>query len=103
MLERRVEALENDVRDMKSSLSRLEVGFARMEEKLAHLATGADIANIRESVARVEGRLSQIPSTWQIVGILAALLFGVASVVYATNTFLAQRPAASAAQTNVQK
>ncbi len=88
MLDKRVEALESDMKDVKATLSRLEVAFARVEEKLAHMATSADIA-------RVEGRLSQIPSTWQIIGILAALLFGVASLVYATNNFIAQKPASA--------
>lgn len=98
MLERRVDALEGDMRDVKASLARLEVGFARMEERLSHMATTADVENLRGSIGEVKGRLSQIPSTWQIIGILAALLFGVASVVYATTNFIGQRQAAPTQQ-----
>jgi len=96
MLERRVEALESDVRDVKAILSRLEAGFARVEEKLSHVALSSEIA-------RLEGRLSQIPSTWQIVGILAALLFGIASVVYATTNFIGQRPAPALQQSTAPR
>lgn len=88
MLERRVEILEADMKEVKASLSRLETGFARIEERLSHVATVSDIATVRESVARLDGKLTQIPTTWQIIGILAGLLFGVASLVYATNNFL---------------
>ena len=91
MLERRVETLEADMKEVKASLSRLETGFARMEEKLSHVATVSDIAAVRESVARLDGKLTLIPTTWQIISILAALLFGVASLVYATNNFLDQK------------
>jgi hypothetical protein len=88
MLERRVDALEADMKEVKASLLRLETGFARIEERLSHVATVSDIATVRESVARLDGKLTQIPTTWQIIGILAGLLFGVASLVYATNNFL---------------
>lgn len=95
MLERRVETLEADMKEVKASLSRLETGFARMEEKLSHVATVSDSAAVRESVARLDGKLTLIPTTWQIIGILAALLFGVASLVYATNNFLGQKTVSS--------
>ena len=95
MLERRVDTLEADMKEMKASLSRLETGFARMEERLSHVATVSDIAAVRESVARLDGKLTLIPTTWQIIGILAALLFGVASLVYATNNFLGQKAVSS--------
>lgn len=100
MLEKRVETLEGDMKDVKATLSRLEIAFARFEERLSHTATAADVENVRASIARVEGRLSQIPSTWQIVGILAALLFGVASVVFATTNFIGQRQAVPTQQMN---
>jgi hypothetical protein len=91
MLERRVDTLEADMKEVKASLLRLETGFARMEERLSHVATVSDIAAVRESVSRLDGKLTLIPTTWQIIAILAALLFGVASLVYATNNFLGQK------------
>lgn len=111
MLDKRVEALEVEVRSMKDSLGRMEVVFARVEEKLASLATKDDVARaemrfsgdlsraelrLSNDIAELKGRVSNLPTTWQIVAILAALLVGVASLVYATDNFLARSRTASA-------
>ena len=91
MIEARLKALESRSERLEAGFQRLEVGFARMEEKLSFVA-------MKDDVARLEGRLSQVPTTWQIVGILAALLFGLASLVYATTNFIAQKPVFPTAQ-----
>ena len=107
MLEKRVETLENDVKEVKASLSRLEIGFARIEEKLSHIATTADLTRVEgrleaklsqvegqleSKIAFVEGKISQLPTTWQIIAILSGLLVGIAGLVYTTTNFLNQKP-----------
>jgi hypothetical protein len=89
LLEKRVGALEADVKDIKVSLAKMEMSFARIEEKLSFVA-------LRDDLARIEGRVAQIPTIWQIVGILAALMFGVAPLVYATTNFITQKQTVAA-------
>jgi hypothetical protein len=63
----RVSRLEGDMRDVKGVLSRLEPLIVRMDAALPHLATKADLAEMRGElsgeIARVRGDLSA-----QIVG-----------------------------------
>ena len=106
MLEQRVGALEADMKDVKASLGRLELAFARIEEKFAFVSTKEDLARVEaklgEKIATLDGKVSNLPSTWQVIGILAGLLVGVASLVYATDKFLShsRNPAPVSARSN---
>lgn len=82
MLEPRVTALEQKIERVENSLQRIELIVTELRERSSHQATAAD-------VARIDGRLSNIPTTWQIVAILAALLFGVSGLLFTAGNFLA--------------
>ncbi len=100
MLEKRVEKLEESMRSIEASLveikttlkyvatssdiSRLEaripeIVIAEIKERSNHVATAAD-------VARIDGRVSQIPTIWQLIGVL----IGIAMLVFAANNYLGQ-------------
>ena len=92
MLEQRVARLEQDVGRILSVLERLE---PRIVELHARMATHADMGNLRAEVAKIDGRvegmdkrLAAIPNTWQVISILAALLVGIAGIVFTAGKFL---------------
>ena len=70
-MEARVSRLEEDMRDVKATLPRLEAAIIRIEATLTatlpHLATKADLAQL-------EVRLADKPSKTYMWGILAVLL-----------------------------
>jgi hypothetical protein len=106
MFEARLKSLESRSERLEAGFQRLEVGFARIEERFASIATKDDVSRLEtrlvSEISEVRGRVANLPTTWQIVGILAALLFGMASLVYATTTFLAQKSPLPSAQTQVK-
>ena len=63
-MEQRVTRLESDVRDIQTTLARLE---AMLEATLPHLATKADVAQLR-------AELAEKPSRAYMWGVLAALV-----------------------------
>ena len=85
MFEARVGRLEDDMKSVKASLERIETKLTDVQVKLGE--TGGRIGAVDGRLAGIEGRLGSIPTTWQIIGILAALLFGVASIVFAASRF----------------
>jgi hypothetical protein len=107
MLDRRVGALEADMKDVKATLGRLELAFARVEEKFTFVPTKEDLtrveAKLAEKIATIDGRISNLPTTWQIIAILSGLIFGVAALVYGTTNFIAQKPAITSTQTSQTK
>lgn len=50
----RLSRLEDEMRDEKAARSQVEAAIIRIEAILPHLATRADIADLRADIARVE-------------------------------------------------
>ena len=76
--ERRVSRLENEMREVKSILAQMLPMLARIEATLAstlpHLATKAELAELR---AEIRAELAEKPSKtylWGVVGVLAAAI-----------------------------
>lgn len=63
-MDQRIARLERDVADIKAVLSRLE----------------PTLKSVNDDVKEMKGRLSQMPSTWQLVGLVVAI-FGLAFVI----------------------
>ena len=106
-MDARVTALEGDMKDVKASLQRLELGQVRMETVLATLATKADVVAVEgklgaltEKVVALDGRLGRVEANVgtalttavgkaigpvQFVAMLASslALFGAAVTAYA--------------------
>lgn len=70
LLERRVGALESDVKDIKASLTRMEISLASAAVTLAQMPKMSDFASLRAEIAEVRGKLSSLPTTWAILGIV---------------------------------
>ena len=75
VLEQRVASLENHVGEIRATLSRMEPMLARIDERLNHTATKAEIAGIEErlsqtatkaEVAAIEERLSQTATKTEV-------------------------------------
>lgn len=80
-MEGRLTALEADTRDIKSTLGRLEPVLARVDERVRKvdadgIKTDERLRKIETDLAELKGRVSQLPSTVQLIGfVLAVLLF----------------------------
>src|SRR4051794_36826497 len=70
MIEQRVARLEQDMGEIKSTLARIEQRLSGIEIELKHLPKASDYATIKGDVARVDGRLQNMPSTLQLVTII---------------------------------
>ena len=70
ILEKRVDAIEVDLKNVKEILQRLEVGFARIESTLAQLPKATDYASLKADVAEIKGKVSNSPTTWTLLGIV---------------------------------
>lgn len=73
-LESDVREIKTDVRDMNAALARVELVLGRMDERLnatlPHLATKAELANVRVELGTA---LADKPSKGFIVGLIALL------------------------------
>lgn len=96
-LEKRVDALEAGMKEVKESLKRLEFGFARIEDKFSYLATKEDLARSEQKVlneitrvesklgletAEIRGKLSNIPNMLQLIVALIATWSTGAGIVF---------------------
>ena len=74
----RVSRLEMEMREERAARSQVEAAIIRIEAILPHLATRADIADLRADVARdatrLEVALADKPSKLYMWGVLTALL-----------------------------
>lgn len=62
-MEQRVAKLDAGVGDIKEVLKRLELAIAQIVK---------DVSSVKERLAGLEGRVSQMPTTWQLItGVVA--------------------------------
>jgi hypothetical protein len=59
--------LEQRVAKLEGILERIEQRLAAMEIELKHLPKAADYATLKADIARVDGRLTNIPTTIQML------------------------------------
>ena len=71
-MEARIERLEADMGDLKVILGRLEPAISRIANSQQRLA--ADVQKVALDVAELKGRLSQLPTTVQMIGFVLAVL-----------------------------
>ena len=69
MLERRVDILEADMKDVKSSLSRIEVTLASIQATIAQMPKASDFTRLSNEVAEIKGKVSNLPTIWTILGV----------------------------------
>src|SRR5918997_4999382 len=86
-MERRVTALEGDMREIKTDLKRLLADVAEIKGVIPDVAEvkrdGAelkrDVFGMKLDVAEIKGRLSQTPTTIQLI----SLVFGIMAAAFA--------------------
>ena len=71
-MEARLGRLEADTQDIKAILARLEPVLTRIDT--TQQKHGQDILKIMVDVAELKGRVSQLPSTVQLLGFVLAVL-----------------------------
>ena len=100
----RVAALEQSFSKIVSKIDRVDAALMRLEPAVGEIAADnrkrfdevslrlagveARLAGLDGRFLGVEGRFSSIPSTWQIIGILGALLIGISGIVFSASKFL---------------
>lgn len=72
-MEARMSAVEADTREIKGILQRLEPVLGRVDDRLRKLEADT-LPKISADLARLEGRVSQLPGTVTIIGFVLAVL-----------------------------
>ncbi len=85
MLEQRIAALEADMREVKGTLARIEAKLDKIDGRLEKF--DERIRKIEIDVARVDGRLSLMPSTYTVIMTMVALSFSILGGVLAIFRF----------------
>jgi hypothetical protein len=80
-MERRVTALETDMREIKTDLKRLLAYVAEIKRDVTELKR--DVFGTKLDVAEIKGLLSQTPTTIQLI----SLVFGIMAAAFAVLKF----------------
>lgn len=79
-MEARVVRLEAGLSDIKATLARLEPVLSQVSKDLGQLSKDVaeiktkDLVELKVAAAKLEGRVSQLPSTVQLLGFVLAVL-----------------------------
>lgn len=72
--------------DNEKRFSGFDKSLTKLEAQLDHTATAAALASgygdLNGKIEKVDGRLSNIPTTWQTIAIIVAMLVGIAGVSF---------------------
>ena len=90
MLSERVDGLEKRVERVENRLASIEVLLSEIKGQLSQMPKGNDFATIRADVARVDGRLSQFPTTWQLLAMVISTWAAGAAIVFTVVRFAAR-------------
>ncbi len=88
MLER-VLALEEGQKRINATLDKMSATLDKMSERLIgieaelkHLPKAADYATLKADVARIDGKLSNIPTMWQLLTMVVSTWAAGAAIVF---------------------
>ena len=95
MLEQRVDALEKRSDRIEGKLDRIDetmkeirVSLVEISANLRNCASKSEIADLQKDVAYVRGRLENVPSFWQMIALISAMLIGIAGIAFTAGKFL---------------
>ncbi|MBX9908819.1 MAG: hypothetical protein K2Z25_08900 [Beijerinckiaceae bacterium] len=81
MLER-VIVLEEGQKRTNATLDKINERLIGIEAELKHLPKAADYASLKADVARVDGKLSNIPTMWQLLTMVVSTWAAGAAIVF---------------------
>lgn len=82
MLEQRVARLEEDMKEVKSTLKGIEAAVLEIRTELKHVPKMVDHAALKSEVAEIRGRMSQMPTLLQLVVIVITTWSAGAAIVF---------------------
>ena len=85
-IEGRLEKFEYTFKRIEDALKSLADKDERLSNEIGKL-TGR-LGDISERLAHIDGRLANIPTTRQLLAILASLLIGIVGIIFAASRFL---------------
>jgi hypothetical protein len=94
-LEKRMDRFEQKLDRVEETLQSLKITLVEITATLRLCATKSelsdlqkDLGKIREDGAYVRGRLENIPTFWQMLALISALLIGIAGIAFTAGKFL---------------
>ena len=81
-LDRLIEAVTAGRLENEKRFGAIDSRLTGIEAKLDTKATKTDLAPIEAKLSGLEGRVANIPTTWQTIAIIAAILVGIAGVSF---------------------
>jgi hypothetical protein len=70
MLEKRISTVETDIATIKSDIAVMKVGQRSIEDSLLEIKTELKLLPKAGEIGEIKGKLSLLPTTWQLVVIL---------------------------------
>jgi hypothetical protein len=82
MLDQRVAALEDGQKRSNAVLEKINERLIGIEAEIKHLPKAADYATLKADVARFDGKLSNIPTMWQLLTMVVSTWAAGAAIVF---------------------
>ena len=82
MLEQRVARLEEDIKDVKSTLKGIEAAILEIKTDLKHVPKMNEYASLRAEIGEIKGRVSQMPTLLQLVVTIITTWSAGAAIVF---------------------
>lgn len=70
------------MREVKSTLKNVEVAVLEIRTELKHMPTAADHASLKADIARLDAKVSNIPSMWQTLTMIITTWSAGAAIVF---------------------
>lgn len=72
---------------VENRLASIELLLSEIKGQLSQIQKSSDFATIRADVARIDGRLSQLPTTWQLLAMVISTWAAGAAIVFTVVKF----------------
>ena len=82
MLSERVDGLEKRMERVEGRLSSIEVLLAEIKGQLSQMPKATEIGALRADVARIDGKLSSVPTMWQLLAMVISTWTAGAAIVF---------------------
>ena len=87
MLEKRVENLESTMRSIETALVEIKTELKHLPKMSDYMGIKSDFASLKSDVAEIKGRLSNTPTTLQLLAMIISTWTAGAAIVFAIARF----------------